>query len=385
VVLFWVGLGVAWSVPAVLSLYLTVRYFQLRTNYSQFAARIFAEKPLFVIPRGTPLTEAEQVRFPTTDGLMLFGCYLKTPKPRRGAILFGLEFGSNCWSCWPYVEHLVNNGFDVFAFESRNQGQSDSCPGYEPMQWVTNHEVRDTESALAYLKSRGDADPRGVGLFGISKGGGAGVIAASRSSYVRCCVTDGAFGTFSTLLGYMRYWIRLYNSQFVVQELLPTWYYALFGRRAMRLVGRARNCHFPHLKPALRQLAPRPLLMIHGEADNYIKPPMARALYESAREPKELWIVEGAKHNQALHVAGEEYRRRVLCFFERHLAGDQQRGNGAGETALSLRVEAVRSPSPPTPLPHQGVRHPQAPPGEGSQTAPSDSPSPLLVGESAGG
>ena len=140
--------GIVVGLPLGVGLFLAVLYVYLRWNYASVLVRIFEEKPLFVIPRGTPLAKAEQVRFPTSDGLMLFGCYLKTPKPRRGVILFGLEFGSNCWSCWPYVEHLVDNGFDVFAFESRNQGGSDSCPGYEPMQWVTNHEVRDTESAL---------------------------------------------------------------------------------------------------------------------------------------------------------------------------------------------------------------------------------------------
>ena len=30
------------------------------------------------------------------------------------------------------------------------------------------------------------ADPRGVGLFGISKGGSAGLIAAAKDDYVRC-------------------------------------------------------------------------------------------------------------------------------------------------------------------------------------------------------
>jgi hypothetical protein len=60
--------------------------------------------------------------------------------------------------------------------------------------------------------------------------------------------------------------------------------------------------------------------MIHGQADTYIKPEMARALFARAQEPKELWLVEGAKHNQALQVAAEEYQRRVLAFFQTHLA-----------------------------------------------------------------
>jgi hypothetical protein len=34
-----------------------------------------------------------------------------------------------------------------------------------------------------------------------------------------------------------------------------------------------------------------------------------------------LWLVDGAKHNQALAIAGDEYRRRVLDFFDLHLAG----------------------------------------------------------------
>src|SRR5262249_55000204 len=70
------------------------------------------------------------------------------------------------------------------------------------------------------------------------------------------------------------------------------------------------------------RLAPRPLLMIHGGGDTYIKPEMARALFELAGAPREFWLVEGAKHNQALHVANGDYQRRVREFFEAHLAAD---------------------------------------------------------------
>src|SRR5690242_16151284 len=243
--------------PVVLGLGLVCLYVYLRVRYLHFLVRIFQEKPLFIIPRGQPLPEAEQVRFPTSDGLMLSGCYLRTPRPRRGVILFGLEFGSNCWSCRSYCEHLVENGFDVFAFESRNQGDSDAQPGYEPLQWVTEYEVRDVQAALAYLKGRPDADPRGVGLFGISKCGGAGLFAASRRPDVACCVTDGAFGPYPTLVPYMRHWFRIYTDHFALQRLLPSWYYGLIGLVALGRIERERNCRFPHLETALPGLAPR--------------------------------------------------------------------------------------------------------------------------------
>jgi uncharacterized protein len=317
---FWIGCGLLVSVPAAVALWMVGMHYYLCRKWLGLIVRIFQERPLFIIPRGQPREGAEDVRFPTLGGLRLRGCYLKTSaRDRSGVVLFGLEFGSNRWSCLPYCEHLLESGFDVFAFETRGQGDSDAQPGYEPLQWVTNHEVRDTQAALAYLKSRPDADPRGVGFFGISKGAGAGLLAAAQDPYVRCCVTDGVFASYTTLVPYMRQWFRIYDDKYALQGLMPSWYYGLVGLRGLRRIERDRQCRFPHLERALPRLAPRPLLMIHGAGDTYIKPDMARRLFDRARDPKEYWLVEGAKHNQALQVAGEEYRRRVLAFFNTHL------------------------------------------------------------------
>jgi alpha-beta hydrolase superfamily lysophospholipase len=319
--LVWLVPGLIAAVATGAVVWLVALHFYLRWRYLHLVVRIFQEKPLFVIPRGQPLPEAEDVGFPSADGRTLRGCYLKAAGARRGVILFGLEFGSNRWSCRPYCEHLTEAGFDVFAYESRGQGDSDRQPGYQPLQWVTAFEVADARAALAYLKGRSDADPRGVGLFGISKGAGAGLLAAADDPYVRCCVTDGVFGTYTTLVPYMRQWFRIYNSNRRAQDLLPDWYYGLIGLVALRRIGRERGCTFPHVERALRRLAPRPLLMIHGERDSYIRPEMARVLYSCARAPKEFWLVSGAKHNQGLQLAGDEYRRRVLAFFEQHMTG----------------------------------------------------------------
>ena len=89
----------------------------------------------------------------------------------------------------------------------------------------------------------------------------------------------------------------------------------------MRQIERIRDVHYPSLEACMPMIAPRPLLMIHGGADNYIKPDMAKALFEMAGDPKEFWLVEKAKHNQAMSLAAQEYKTRVLAFFDRHLAG----------------------------------------------------------------
>ncbi len=328
--LLWIPLGLLGAAALAVALFLTYLYFYLCRYFLKYLVRIFQEKPPFLVPRGQPAEDAEEIHFPNADGQTLRGIYWPTALPRRrGVILFGLEFGSNRWACVPYCRFLRETGFDVFTFECRGQGDSDPQPGYEPLHWVTDYEVKDFFAALAYLKARPDADPRGVGLFGISKGGGAGLLAAARCDYVRCFVTDGVFATHSTMVPYMRKWIKIYSKKVWLQRLLPDWFYGKLARAGLRLVSAETGCRFPHLERALPRLAPRPLLMIHGGGDTYIMPDMARTLYRLARQPKELWVVEGARHNQALRVANGDYQRRVRDFFLHHLATDPAHPNGA--------------------------------------------------------
>jgi pimeloyl-ACP methyl ester carboxylesterase len=322
-VLFWIGVILA-SVVGVIAALLLWAHIAILRHYLQFVLRIFQEKPLFIIPFGQPEPDAEHLEIPTPDGIKLQGCYLRSKQqPRRGVIYFGLEFGSNRWSCGPYCDFLREAGYDIFACETRGQGQTPAHPGYEPLQWVTTFDVDDCKTALEYLKSRSDADPRGIGHFGLSKGGAAGVLASALDPYVRCFVTDGAFGTLTTMIPYMAQWVMIYTPRKRLAKYLPKWYLRHIAKIALKQIEEIRNVKYPSLVRALRVLAPRPILMIHGGGDNYIKPDMARSLFDNAKEPKELWIVEKAKHNQAYQVAGDDYRRRIVEFFDKNLAAQE--------------------------------------------------------------
>jgi uncharacterized protein len=319
-VVFWFYVGLLIAVPSLLyGLVLAVLYLYVRWKYMGFLTRIFQEKPLFVIPRGEPDPRAEDVTVPAADGLALRGCYLRATAPRRrGVILFGLEFGSNRWACKQYCQALLEAGYDVFAFEPRNQGDSARDPNYEPLQWVTDRDVADMRAAVAYHKARPDADPRGIGVFGVSKGGSTGVIVAASDPWVKCVATDGMYGTHTTMVPYMQRWIQIYSGQRLLQRALPTWFYGVIGGVGLKKVARNRGVTYPSVEKATARLN-RPLLMIHGEGDTYIKPDMARAIFERAGGVKKLWLVPKAKHNQALHVAGEQYNRAVVQFFDLHL------------------------------------------------------------------
>jgi len=54
-----------------------------------------------------------------------------------------------------------------------------------------------------------------------------------------------------------------------------------------------------------------PVLVVHGTRDDLIPVEEGRALYELAREPKALYLVPGAGHNDVAMVAGPEYGRTL--------------------------------------------------------------------------
>jgi fermentation-respiration switch protein FrsA (DUF1100 family) len=72
-------------------------------------------------------------------------------------------------------------------------------------------------------------------------------------------------------------------------------------------------------KDSVRQITPRPLLVIGGTRDNVVPAFMARALYAAAREPKQLLLVEGAGHGRYESADPVGYPGQLVAFFERAL------------------------------------------------------------------
>ena len=82
---------------------------------------------------------------------------------------------------------------------------------------------------------------------------------------------------------------------------------------------------------ALDQVArcDRPMLFIHGDADDYVPTWMVYPLYEAKPGEKELWIVPGAAHAVSYRDNREEYTRRVGEFVGKYVPDDlKQSDNG---------------------------------------------------------
>src|SRR5262249_35230232 len=138
-------------------------------------------------------------------------------------------------------EFLREAGYDIFSFEMRGQGKSPAQAGYEPLQWVTDFEVIDFQTALAYLKKRPDRDARGIGVFGLSKGGSAALIAAAQDDFVRCFAVDGIFACKTTMIPFMYRFVLIYAKLPYFTRFLPRWYLRYIAGIALKEIEELRN------------------------------------------------------------------------------------------------------------------------------------------------
>jgi fermentation-respiration switch protein FrsA (DUF1100 family) len=69
-----------------------------------------------------------------------------------------------------------------------------------------------------------------------------------------------------------------------------------------------------------------PKLFIAGGQDQHTTMHDTIDLFENSGDPKELWVIQNAGHENLHSVVSEEYEKRLLSFFQLHLA--QSKSNG---------------------------------------------------------
>lgn len=316
-----------WALLAILStcLSLLIGACWLLTYYIRICLNIFVDTPppLSMYPVDFEPLQGEIVRFRSYDGTSLRGMHLTPPAgvPYRGTIVFCHEYGSDMYSCARYTRPLLEVGYHVFTFDYRAHGES-SGRDYTPLQWPSDKELGDTLGACAYVESvlRAEGREPTIGLFGISRGAGAGILAAATDPNIKAIVTDGAFSTETTLTALMKRWAYIFATVKLIYQNHPPAFWNFLCWLLMRFAQPKLKRRFPSVRKALRDMQPRPIFFIHGQKDSYIRVDQTELLYQTAPSPKYLWIVENAKHNQAVVVEPKAYAARTIAFFDKYLA-----------------------------------------------------------------
>ncbi len=319
----WAALAIGFTCLSLLAFLLAIYL-----KYVRICVNIFVDTPppLLMGPLDFKPLYGQMVRFRSLDGTSLRGMHLNAPNRAayKGTIIFCHEFGSDMFSCARYARPLIETGFDVFTFDFRGHGESSSGGKYRLLQWPSDKELGDVLGACAYVQSylAAEGKPTEIALFGISRGAGAGILAAASEPNIKAIVCDGAFSTETTLVALMKRWAHIFARVKLVYENHPDAFWRLLLWGVMRFAQPKLARRFPSVRKALQEMQPRPILFIHGRRDSYIREDQTRLLYEVAPSPKYLWIVQQAKHNQSVIVEPKAYAARTVAFFRRHLADE---------------------------------------------------------------
>jgi fermentation-respiration switch protein FrsA (DUF1100 family) len=238
----------------------------------------------------------EQVSFRTEDDLLLGGWWLPSAQAKWTVIALHGHRGAR-HHCVGIAAALWRRGANVLLFDHRGRGSSEGKSislGY--------FETIDVSAGIRYALSRAEGTP--LGLIGYSMGGAVALISASRDERVGAVVADSPFA----------------SERGLVRALLGK----QIGPLCSPVAGLSERLlpYDPAEVEPLKEvakIAPRASLFIHGLRDRTCDPEDSVRLYEAAREPKELWLLEEAGHCDAYFLDRETYCERVATFFEEHL------------------------------------------------------------------
>jgi dipeptidyl aminopeptidase/acylaminoacyl peptidase len=241
----------------------------------------------------------QDILLTTSDGVKIAGWYIAGSRPQAIILVHGID--ANRSAVLPEAAFLAEAGFHLVMIDLRahgHSGGSQASYGYR--------EALDVEAAVDYLAARPDIEQ--IGALGASFGGAAVVRAAANDPRLEAIVVESSYSSLPDAV----------EDAFEQRSIFPKWPFApLLVSLAERRVG----LDISQINSArdLATIHPRPILIIHGSADQLFPPHHAQKMYDAAQEPKDLWLIEGLGHANPVPGREAEFKARVVTFFENAL------------------------------------------------------------------
>ena len=196
---------------------------------------------------------------------------------------------------------LRDNHFNVYVFNFSGPKAKERFSSLGPGQ------ASDVLAAIDTVTKQQGVNPNRVGLYGITLGGYAALVAAQRSPKVKALVADTVYTSPGQLFDYQ------------IDQMLggSSPIFRLITRAEFRLFT-FRNPPVP-VEGNLSKLEGMPKLFISG----HDIPPLAQVtenLYSQAPQPKRLLVMEHSQGSMTSGVEKKEYENQVLNFFLQNLS-----------------------------------------------------------------
>jgi fermentation-respiration switch protein FrsA (DUF1100 family) len=252
---------------------------------------------------------ASEISFRSDDGLELAGFWTPAPaRPPGGG--HGTRWGRQTLIICPgarggraaYLQmanSFLDRGYNVLSFDFRAQGQS----GGQIVSFGAN-EKRDVLAAVRWVRGSYPLAARRIVAIGVDTGGAALLAAAADPSpegrAIEAMAVFGCFDRFTKL------------AASAAQISFPPPLGWLIVPVAVPLASLQSGADLLAFSPAdlTEQIAPRPILFIHGEHDPVISFERGRALYEAASAPKDFIWLDDLTDDQAVNEPSVVNRAR---------------------------------------------------------------------------
>jgi len=267
---------------------------------------------LFASSLGIPFFE---VSFPTLDGKLLHGWFFPVKNAGAPAILYAPGTGNDQRSGISLVLPFHQAGYNVLLFSYRGHGRSE---GNRFGFTYGAYESKDIDAAVAFLSESKGVDK--IGVIGHSAGAVSGIISAARNPHISAMVAAAPYLSIEDI------W-HTNRPVFFPKPLLElTFKFAEYRKKFSRSEVRPQD--------VIDQIAPRPLLLIHGIDDRRITQDQALDLFDAAKEPKCMWLVEGADHGEVRSPLLETQIQDIIAFFDRAFGNTEHSNCGIQQIKL---------------------------------------------------
>lgn len=195
----------------------------------------------------------------------------------------------------------LDNGCNLLLIHQRSHGRSEGR--------TISFGAKESEDLLLWIEEliKTYGEQTKIVLVGISMGAATVLSAAGKAlpENVKCIVSDCPYSSTKEII------IRVARKMGFPAFLYP------FVRLGAKLYGGFDPDADSPLKAVAR--ATKPILFIHGEADDFVPCEMTLRLYSACPSEKELFTVPEASHGLSYIVDREGYRRVLYSFLDRHL------------------------------------------------------------------
>jgi fermentation-respiration switch protein FrsA (DUF1100 family) len=161
-------------------------------------------------------------------------------------------------------------------------------------------------AAATDLRSRPDVDPTRIAVWGHSLGAVAVLNAAAADPSLQAVIAESGFPNLEPAV-----------TEPIVRALtgrnpIPSTDWVLwFMERETGVPVRELD-----LYAALAQIAPRPILFVHGVDDTVVPAKNSEKMFAAASPPKELFLIPGAGHSDLFEPDPAAYEHRLLTFLD---------------------------------------------------------------------